>query len=73
MRIVWADGHKSLYETGALRRSCPCAGCSAEMGRPGAVDRHIVFTQRQTTLADVQQLNRFGLQLIWADATVFSI
>jgi DUF971 family protein len=61
MRIVWADGHESLYETGALRRSCPCAGCSGE------ISESTVFTQRQTTLADVQQLNRFGLQLIWAD------
>ena len=67
MRIVWADGHESLYELPALRRDCPCAGCSGEMGRPGTVDEGTVFTRQQTTLADVQQLNRFGLQLIWAD------
>jgi DUF971 family protein len=67
MRIVWADGHESLYELPALRRSCPCAGCSGEMGRPGTVDGKTVFTPRQTTLVDVQPLNRFGLQLIWAD------
>jgi DUF971 family protein len=67
MRIVWADGHESLYELPALRRCCPCAGCSGEMDRPGTVDGTTVFTPRQTTLADVQQLNRFGLQLIWAD------
>ena len=67
MRIVWADGHESLYELPALRRSCPCAGCSGEMGRPGTVGEGTVLTPRQTTLADVQQLNRFGLQLIWAD------
>jgi DUF971 family protein len=64
MRIVWADGHESLYELPALRRSCPCAGCSGEMSRPGA---STTLTRQQTTLADVQQLNRFGLQLIWAD------
>jgi DUF971 family protein len=67
MRIVWADGHESLYELPALRRSCPCAGCSGEMGRPGSVDASTALTRQQTTLADVQQLNRFGLQLIWAD------
>jgi DUF971 family protein len=67
MRIVWADGHESLYETGALRRSCPCAGCSGEMGRPGTVGEDTVLTHQQTTLADVQLLNRFGLQLVWAD------
>jgi len=37
------------------------------MGRPRTVDGNTVFTPRQTTLADVQQLNRFGLQFIWAD------
>ena len=67
MRVVWADGHESLYELPALRRSCPHTGSSGEMGRPRTVDGHTVFTQRQTTLADVQQLNRFGLPFIWAD------
>jgi DUF971 family protein len=67
MRIVWADGHESLYQTGALRRSCPCAGCSGEMGRPGSADASTALSRQQTTLVDVQPLNRFGLQLIWAD------
>ena len=71
MRIVWADGHESLYELPALRRSCPCAGCSGDrdMGlhRPGSPGASTDLGHQQTTLADVQQLNRFGLQLIWAD------
>ena len=72
MRIVWADGHESLYELPALRRNCPCAGCSGAMDRAGTVgsgtvDASTVFTRQQTTVADVHQLNRFGLQFIWAD------
>ena len=67
MRIVWADGHESLYELPELRRRCPCAGCSGEMDRPGAVDAGTIFTPRQTTLDTVEQLNRFGLQFLWAD------
>lgn len=67
MRIAWADGHDSLYALPELRRRCPCAGCTGEMGRPGSVHDGTVFTARQTTLEDVQQLNRFGLQFAWAD------
>jgi DUF971 family protein len=37
------------------------------MGRPGTVGAGTALSSQQTTLADVQPLNRFGLQLIWAD------
>lgn len=67
MQIAWADGHVSLYELAELRRRCPCAVCAGEMGRPGMVTSETIFTPRQTTLAEVQPLNRFGLQFIWAD------
>ncbi|HZS92635.1 MAG TPA: gamma-butyrobetaine hydroxylase-like domain-containing protein [Chloroflexota bacterium] len=67
MQITWADGHVSLYELSQLRRSCPCAGCKGEGGRPGAVNAGTVFSEQQTTLVDVQPLNRFGLQFTWAD------
>jgi len=67
MQITWADGHTSLYELSRLRRSCPCAGCKGEMGRPGTVNDATVFTEQQTTLVDLQPLNRFGLQFTWAD------
>lgn len=67
MRIAWADGHESLYALPELRRHCPCAGCAGEGNRPGTVNARTVFTARQTTLEGVEQLNRFGLQLRWAD------
>ncbi len=67
LRIVWADGHESLYDLPALRRQCPCAHCAGEMGRPGAVNKDTVFTARQITLDRLEPLNRFGLQFTWAD------
>lgn len=67
MRIEWADGHESLYELAQVRRRCPCAHCAGEAGRPGLVDARTVFTAQQVTLAEVEPLNRFGLQFIWAD------
>lgn len=67
MQISWADGHVSLYELPEVRRRCPCAGCAGELGRPGLVTRETVFTPRQVTLSELQPLNRFGLQFVWAD------
>lgn len=67
MRIAWADGHESLYSLPELRRRCPCAGCAGEGSRAGLVDERTVFTTTQATLQGVEQLNRFGLQFIWAD------
>ncbi len=35
LRIVWEDGHDSLYPTSLLRRRCPCASCRDEWsGKP---------------------------------------
>ncbi len=30
VRIVWRDGHESIYENRYLRLSCPCASCVNE-------------------------------------------
>lgn len=30
VRILWRDGHESVYENLFLRVSCPCAGCVNE-------------------------------------------
>ncbi|MEC4682892.1 MAG: DUF971 domain-containing protein [Nitrospirota bacterium] len=30
VRILWRDGHESIYENRDLRVSCPCAGCVNE-------------------------------------------
>jgi len=27
LTVSWADGHKSLYPFGLLRKACPCASC----------------------------------------------
>jgi len=67
MRIVWQDGHASDYRLATLRAQCPCAVCVGEMGRPGLVGEHTVFTPRQTTLADMTAVGRYALQPLWAD------
>jgi DUF971 family protein len=67
MRIVWQDEHESVYDLAALRPHCPCAHCRGEMGMPGVVDEHTVFSKEQTTLVDIREVGRYALQPIWAD------
>jgi DUF971 family protein len=67
MRIEWQDGHISTYRLAALRPQCPCAFCSGEMGRPGAVNEHTVFSAEQTTLVDMLPVGHYALQPIWGD------
>jgi len=37
LRIVWSDGHQSVYTWRSLRLSCPCAACKGEW----TVRRHL--------------------------------
>ena len=67
MRIVWQDGHTSLYELAALRPHCPCAVCKGEMGVPGLVHDGTTFSEEQTRLVDMHEVGRYALQPIWAD------
>ena len=67
LRIVWQDGHDSLFELAALRPRCPCAICSGEMGIPGIVHADTPFTSEQCTLSDIREVGRYALQPIWSD------
>ena len=67
MRILWQDGHESIYQLPALRQHCPCAMCKGEMGIPGAVRPETTFSPEQTTLEDMREVGRYALQPIWAD------
>ena len=67
LRIVWQDGHNSIYELAALRPHCPCAVCQGEMGRPGTVHAGTTFTKEQCTLVDIHEVGRYALQPTWGD------
>lgn len=67
MRILWQDGHESVYDLPSLRPFCPCAHCQGEMGVPGIVDPSTTFSAGETTLVDLREVGRYALQPIWAD------
>jgi len=67
LRIPWADGHESSYDWEYLRRSCPCAHCQGEWGRPGSLGPNTLLTVEQTFLRTLQLVGRYALQPTWGD------
>ena len=65
LRIVWNDGHESVYPVRVLRLACRCALCVEEFtGRP--------LLKAEGVPADVkpirlQPVGRYALQFEWSD------
>lgn len=65
VKIIWKDGHESVYPARDLRLACPCAGCVHELTGETLVDPKAVP-------ADVRPLKivpvgRYAIQIIWSD------
>ena len=52
LRIVWEDGHESVYLPFDLRMSCPCAGCVDESSGRRTLTNYV---------------GRYALQFVWSD------
>ena len=58
LKVVWTDGHESLYAWDYLRAACPCAVCRE--GEPPRYDP-------QLKPADIQPVGRYALTVRWSD------
>jgi len=67
VRLEWADGHHSQYDTQRLRWLCPCAYCRGEAGMPGWLDSNPTLTTEQTRLVDVALVGTYAIQPTWGD------
>jgi DUF971 family protein len=67
LSIDWADGHRTSFDTVALRWLCPCAYCRGEAGMPGWLDSAPTLTAEQTRLVDVQLVGSYALCPTWGD------
>src|SRR5512140_469782 len=65
--MEWADGHKSVYSTTALRWLCPCAFCRGEGGSPGWLDGMPELTEQQTQLVDMRLVGTYAIAPVWGD------
>lgn len=65
--VEWTDGAVHHIPFAALRRSCPCAVCRGEMGRPGRFDLDPDLRPGEDELADIRLVGNYALGVTWAD------
>ena len=56
LKIVWGDGHESLYAWEFLRLSCPCAACRE--AKPTAAGVHPM---------EIKPVGRYAVAIRWSD------
>jgi len=65
LRIVWQDGHESLYAVRDLRLACRCAHCVEEMtGRPLLRPEGVPDDVKPVRISAV---GRYALSFAWSD------
>jgi DUF971 family protein len=67
LRVVWADGKRSAFDWEYLRWRCPCAWCSGEGDRPGALQDRTELRADETEMTDVELVGRYAVQPTWKD------
>lgn len=65
--VEWMDGNGQAIPFAQLRRACPCALCTGELGRPGRFQLDPDLHPGEDELADIQLVGNYGLKVIWGD------
>ncbi len=53
LRIVWEDGHESVYSFQFLRQNCPCAMCRDEWSGEPLLDPETVPSDTKPTRSEI--------------------
>lgn len=61
LKVVWSDGHESLYSWVLLRTSCPCAACR----RPGFSG--LVMAPADIRPLEIKPVGRYAMAVRWSD------
>lgn len=69
LAIRWNDGEESYLPLEAMRRACPCAGCSGEPDALGRVDRppERLDPASSFRLTGVEVIGGYALRPTWGD------
>ncbi len=73
LKVQWDDGHDSIYPWELLRRSCPCAVCSAEArGDASTSDSHREGAagpgaSKRARPVEVKPVGRYAMTIRWDD------
>ncbi len=65
IRIVWNDGHLSVYPHRLLRLRCPCAHCVEEMTGVPVLDPEAVPLDVQAV--DHMTVGNYAIEFLWSD------
>lgn len=65
VKVVWQDGHTSVYPARELRMSCPCAGCVDEL--TGAVRVIASAVAPDVHPLKIDLVGRYAITIHWSD------
>ena len=65
VRILWKDGHRSVYPHRFLRLHCPCANCVDEWTRAPRLDPATVPEDVQAV--DHLIIGKYAIEFLWSD------
>lgn len=65
LRILWGDGHVSVYLPFDLRMSCPCAGCVDEVSGRRTLTEAMIPPGVYPLAIDY--VGRYALKFTWSD------
>jgi len=65
VRIVWKDGHESIYPARALRLKCPCALCVDEMTRMPLVKETDI--PMDVHPEKIELVGKYAIAIEWSD------
>ena len=65
IRIIWKDGHRSIYPHRALRLKCPCAHCVDEWTHELRLDPDKV--PMDVKAVDQMAVGSYALEFLWSD------
>ena len=69
LRILWDDGHETVYSLQRLRDHCPCAGCAGESVLLHHYEAPVPerSTPGRYELKSVQPDGSYAVQMTWGD------
>ena len=65
VKIIWQDGHESVYPARELRLACPCAACADEVTGQRRVIGHAVAQDVRPVKIDL--IGRYAISVTWSD------
>jgi DUF971 family protein len=65
VKVIWQDGHESVYPARALRLACPCAGCLDEV--TGAIRLIATSLPEDVHPLKVDLVGRYAITIAWSD------